>query len=283
MAEKWIDVSYHNGKIDWEKVAASGIRGAIIRAGYGGELTQKDKRFDENMVGAVAAGLKVAVYWFGYPDSADDAKREWEICKQVIERYRNEVLFIAYDYEYDSRGYFKELHGYYPSNMLINTMVTAFLNAAKSDGWKTCLYMNNDYRLHIFNASTLETPDYLWLADYSGGPDIPCAIQQTGSDGRVPGISGNVDMDTVFTDIGAPEFTCDTSGTVEIARGAAYQAKIVSNSAPTITAGTGDVVTILSRFNNGNERFYYFVPIGSSGAESGIYINGNKQFIVKIK
>jgi lysozyme len=53
MSEKWIDVSYHNGKIDWEKVAGSGIRGAIIRAGYGGELTQKDKRFNENMAGAI--------------------------------------------------------------------------------------------------------------------------------------------------------------------------------------------------------------------------------------
>jgi lysozyme len=283
MSEKWIDVSSHNGKIDWKKVAASGIKGGIIRAGYGGELTQKDKRFDENMVGAIAAGLKVAVYWFGYPDSIDDAKREWQICKQVIERYRDSVLFIAYDYEYDSRGYFKELHGYYPSNMLINTMVTAFLNAAKSDGWKTCLYTNNDYRLHIFNASTLATPDYLWLADYSGGPDIPCAIQQTGSTGRVPGISGNVDMDTVFIPIGVPEFKCDTTMDVTRAPGGWYQFKVTSDKNPKVNVGSGGVATILPRYQLDTDYFYYIVAYGKPGTETGVYVNDILQFKFKIK
>jgi lysozyme len=283
MSEKWIDVSYHNGKIDWEKVAASGIRGAIIRAGYGGELTQKDKRFDENMAGAIAAGLKVAVYWFGYPDSVEDARREWKICKQVIERYKDEVLFIAYDYEYDSRGYFKELHGYYPSNTFINTMVTAFLNEAKSDGWKTCLYMNNDYRLHVFNASTLAAPDYLWLADYSGRPDIPCAIQQTGSNGHVPGISGNVDLDTVFIPIGVPEFKCDTTMDVTRNPGGWYQFKVTSDKNPKVNVGSGGVATILPRYQLGSDYFYYIVAYGNPGADTGVYVNDVLQFKFKIK
>lgn len=283
MSEQWIDVSAHNGWIEWDKVASAGIRGAIIRAGYGNSISQQDKRFEDNITGAINAGLKVAVYWFSYADSVTDAKNEWQTCKQVIAPYKDKILFVAFDYEYDSVKYYRRIHGKTPSNDLINAMAVAFMEAAKADGYKTALYTNNDYRLHIFTAYTFSVADYLWLADYTGGPDIPCDIQQTGSTGRVDGISGNVDMDTVFTDIGAPAFTCDTSGTVEIARGAAYQAKIVSNSAPTITAGTGDVVTILPRYNSGNDRYYYFVPIGVSGAETGIYINGQKQFVVKIK
>jgi lysozyme len=283
MNEKWIDVSYHNGKIDWEKVAESGVKGAIIRAGYGGELTQKDKRFDENMNGAINAGLKVAVYWFGYPRSADDAEKEWEVCKQVINPYRNNILFVAYDYEYDSRGYFKEMHGYYPSNTLINSMVTAFLNAAKSDGWKTCIYTNNDYRLHIFSASTLAVPDYLWLADYSGGPDIPCAIQQTGSTGHVSGITGNVDMDTVFIPIGVPEFKCDTTMDVTRAPGGWYQFKVTSDMNPKVNVGSDGVATILPRYRLGSDYFYYIVAYGKPGTETGVYVNDVLQFKFKIK
>lgn len=281
MSEQWIDVSAHNGVIDWSKVAAAGIKGAIIRAGYGNDISQKDKRFTENITGAINAGMKVAVYWFSYADSVADAKNEWQTCKHVIEPYRNKILFVAYDYEYASVNYYTRIHGQAPANDLINAMAVTFINAAKADGYKTALYTNNDYRIHKFTIYTMNAADYLWLADYTGGPDIKCAIQQTGSTGHVDGISGNVDMDTVFIDI--PALTCDTSGTVEVARGAAYQAKITSDSAPTITAGTGDVVTILPRYNIGNDRYYYFVPIGVSGAESGIYINGQKQFVVKIK
>ncbi len=49
---KGIDVSHHQGKIDWEKVKADGIQFAIIRAGFGNSASQKDEQFDANMQGA---------------------------------------------------------------------------------------------------------------------------------------------------------------------------------------------------------------------------------------
>lgn len=52
-----IDVSVHNGNIDWQKVKNAGIQFAILRAGYGRELSQKDSRFEENYKGAKAAGM----------------------------------------------------------------------------------------------------------------------------------------------------------------------------------------------------------------------------------
>lgn len=283
MTEKWIDVSAHNGVIDWSQVAASGVQGAVIRAGYGNDVSQTDRQFENNICGAVAAGLKVAIYWFGYADSVADALKEWAICKKVIEPYRGSILFVCYDYEYDSVNYYQRIHGTAPSKTLINTTVTAFLNAAKSDGWKTCLYTNNDYRLHVFSASTLETPDYLWLADYSGGPDIPCAIQQTGSDGRIPGIVGNVDMDTVFIPIGVPEFKCDTTMDVTRAPGGWYQFKVTSDKNPKVNVGSDGVATILPRYQLGSDYFYYIVAYGNPGAETGVYVNDVLQFKFKIK
>jgi GH25 family lysozyme M1 (1,4-beta-N-acetylmuramidase) len=197
MSEKWIDVSAHNGVINWPKVRASGIAGAIIRAGYGNSISQQDKQFTANIKGAIAAGLKLAVYYFSYADSAADALKEWTVCKQIIGPYKAHILFVAEDYEYDSYNYYRKIHSAAPSNTLINQMVNAFLGAAKSDGYTGVLYTNNDYRRNIFSAATLAAWD-VWLADYTGGPDASCAIQQTGSTGHVDGISGNVDMDTVI-------------------------------------------------------------------------------------
>lgn len=287
MAEKWIDVSAHQGAINWPKVSASGVRGAIIRAGYGNDASQRDTCFTANMKGAIAAGLKVAVYWFGYADSPTDARKEWAVCKQIIAPYKGHILFVAYDYEYDSISYYRRVHGTAPSNALINSMVNTFLCAAKADGYGTMLYTNNDYRLNTFSAETLAAWD-VWIADYTGDPDIACAIQQTGSTGRADGISGNVDIDTCFKAYGKsaadPPYTCDTSGTVEVARGAAYQVEITCASAPRIGAGTADVVTILPRSSGGGKWYYYLVPIGKRGDEAGIYINGGpRQLIVKIK
>lgn len=287
MNEKWIDVSAHQGHIDWLKVAASGVKGAIIRAGYGNDLSQQDTQFTANIKGAVAAGVKVAIYWFAYPDSVADAQKEWQTCKRVIEPYRNSILFVCYDYEYDSVSYFTRQHGAAPGNTLINSMVTVFLSAVKADGWRTALYTNNDYRLHIFTQATMTAVDYLYLADYSGGPDVQCAIQQTTSSGVVPGISGSVDLDSVFVVIAQTVVEIDTTMDVTKPRGSWYQVKCTCPQQPSLTFGTADVVTILPPTHIGNDWLYYIVPIGWSGQETGIYTAAPgeqplKRFIYKI-
>jgi LysM repeat protein len=204
MPENWIDVSSHNGVINWKQVKESGIVGAIIRAGYGKDASQQDTQFSANIKGAIEAGLKIGVYWFNYCCSVEDAKKEWETCKKIIEPYRGNICFVASDYEYDSVRYFTSVRGTAPTNELINDMVNAFLYAAKADGWGTMLYTNNDYRRNVFSKTTLAAWD-IWLADYTGDPDIPCAIQQTSSSGSVPGISGNVDTDLCYKVFDVPQ------------------------------------------------------------------------------
>ncbi len=281
MSERWIDVSAHQGAVDWGHVKASGVAGAVLRAGYGNDAGQRDVQFTANIAGVIAAGLKVAVYWFSYADSVADALKEWAACRSVIAPYRRNILFVAFDYEYDSVRYYAKLHGAAPSGSLINGVVNAFLGAAKADGWGTALYANNDYRRNVFSAATLAAWP-LWLADYSGGPDVPCAVRQTGSTGSVPGIAGNVDTDECFADFSAP--ACDTSGTVEVARGAAYQMCVTCRDAPQVAAGTADVVTVLHRYDDGDRHYYYVVPIGRPGQEAGIYIGGGpRRFIVRIR
>ena len=62
--QKGIDVSENNGRVNWQIVKNKGIEFAIIRLGYGsGHL---DGEFYRNFNGALAAGLKIGIYYYSY-------------------------------------------------------------------------------------------------------------------------------------------------------------------------------------------------------------------------
>lgn len=82
MANKGIDVSKWQGDIDFNKVKASGIDFAIIRAGY--SIGGKDEWFEENYRKAKAAGLHVGAYWYSYASSAGDAVKEAQSFATVL-------------------------------------------------------------------------------------------------------------------------------------------------------------------------------------------------------
>lgn len=196
---KGIDVSSHQGRIDWNAVKAAGIEFVVIRGGYGNDISQKDKRFDENMQGALAAGLHVGAYWFSYAFNADMAKQEAAIFLQVMELYKGRADFpLCFDWEYDSDKYARK-NGVAADSRLITDMAAAFLEALEGAGWYAMNYTNQDYYKNKFDGGRMKPYD-LWLADYTGGSEYFCGMQQTGSTGRVAGITGNVDTDTAFKD-----------------------------------------------------------------------------------
>ena len=73
---KIIDISSHNGNVDFKKVISQRIDGVIIRAGYGKIISQKDKLFDVNYKNAKANNLNVGAYWYSYASDADEARLE---------------------------------------------------------------------------------------------------------------------------------------------------------------------------------------------------------------
>ena len=82
-----IDVSHHQAHIDWQQVAASGIRFAMIRVGYRGIETAElymDDRAVENLQGALAAGLQVGVYFFSQAITPEEAVEEAEYTLDII-------------------------------------------------------------------------------------------------------------------------------------------------------------------------------------------------------
>lgn len=298
-----IDVSKHNGTVNWQQVDASGIDFALIRAGYGNNISQKDPKFDQNLQGALAHKLYTGVYWFSYAVSAEDARKEAEVCKQVLQPYKGKILFpVAFDYEYESMNYSAK-QGVTPTNALIDSIARAFMDAMKADGWYVCIYTNIDFiKSGRFSSDTLKKYD-LWLADYSGSPDYPCGIQQTGNTGTVPGVSGAVDMDVAYKDYptiikaggynGVPKtpataVSIDTTQDVSFARGQYYVVKATAAQDVKLTAGTDGVITVVRFPRSGNDQLFALVPIGQPGQGTGIYTsvpgeNPLKRFVFNIK
>ena len=100
MNEKVIDVSHHNGDIDFKAIKSAGIYGVIIHAGFGKYASQKDKTFEQNYERAKAAGLKVGAFWYSYAYNTAEAEQEAMTFLDVI-RGKCFELPVYYDVEED--------------------------------------------------------------------------------------------------------------------------------------------------------------------------------------
>ncbi len=199
MSYKGIDVSVWQDVIDWKKVKAAGIDFAMIRAGFGNDISQVDKRFKANIEGALAAGIQVGVYWMSYAVSVEDAVKEAQVFKQIITPYSGKISFpTCFDWEYASIDYYVRQTGKQPTNELISDMVVAFCKEMERGNWWATNYTNLDFKFNKLDSRTNSFDT--WLADYVGEPDAACGIQQTANDGKVDGISTNVDLDVAYTD-----------------------------------------------------------------------------------
>ena len=191
--EKGIDVSYHNGTIDWKEVKASGIDYAIIRAGYG--TSTVDTMFHTNIKGAIEAGLKIGVYWFSYATSPEKAKIEAEKCLEVISPYKNSIVYpVFYDFEYASVDY-AEKQGVTVTKTLATEMANSFIDTVKEQGYDTGLYTNLDFSSNYFTKDILYSNN-IWIAQYNTVCSYknPYMMWQYSESGNVDGINGNVDL-----------------------------------------------------------------------------------------
>ena len=190
---KGIDVSSWQGVVDYRKVKASGINFVIIRAGFGREVSQKDNCFEQNYKNAKAAGLDIGAYWYSYADSAEDAVREAKACMEVIKGKKFEYP-IFFDLEEQSQ--------FAKGKNFCDSVIKAFCGELEKNGYLAGLYCST-YYLNNYISNAVAGKYALWVAQYNYRCTYTAnkyGIWQYSSEGRINGISGNVDMDYCYTD-----------------------------------------------------------------------------------
>ncbi len=192
-----IDVSEHQGRIDWTQVHDAGFDFAFIRIGYRGYSVgqiKPDDRARENLAGARAAGLDVGVYFYAQAISPEEAAQEAAWCLEFLDGEHLD-LPVVYDWEWvdhDARtgGMDKET---------LTACAKTFCEAIENGGYDAMIYFNSHISRDLLDLQQLQEYPF-WLAQYKDQMDYPHQVDvwQYTETGTVPGIQGDVDIDLMF-------------------------------------------------------------------------------------
>ena len=202
-----IDVSYHQGKIDWDKVKASGVNFAILRVGYrayrSGSLA-KDSKFTSYIKDAQRVGLKVGVYIYSQAITKAEAEEEADFVLNNIKGYQID-LPVTFDYEFAG-----DPNGRLDSANLTKAQKTAcaeaFCKKVTDAGYQAMVYANASFCEKEMDTAALSQKYQIWMARYNthtynsdkdkgkfyGGK---LDFWQCSESAKVDGISTKVDLD----------------------------------------------------------------------------------------
>lgn len=195
---KGVDVSSHQGKIDWNKVANDGVKFAFIRVlyrGYGNGKLNVDKYAKANLAGAKAAGIDVGVYIFTQAISKAEVDAEIAEAIKVLGGTSLDMPFVVDVERVSSSGARMDRLSVDERTEIVNY----YLDAIEAAGYDAMIYHNTE-----MGACLLETdkivgkptwfagyrPEFYWPYDYQ--------IWQYSEKGSVSGIKGNVDLDILL-------------------------------------------------------------------------------------
>lgn len=191
-----VDVSFCQGEIDWEAVAADGVEFAMIRCGYRGSESGTivvDEQFENNIEGALAAGLDVGVYFFSQSTGAIEAAEEANFVLDLISGY-DITMPVAFDWEPLEGSRAEDI-----DRSELTASAVVFCEMVKDAGYTPCVYL---YRYTGYYEYMMERlADYeLWVGALGSWPDFYYRhmLWQFSMTGRVEGIDADVDLDYQF-------------------------------------------------------------------------------------
>lgn len=195
---KGIDVSKHQGEIDWAKVAADGVDFAFIRVGnrgYGTGAIVEDAQFEANIKGAISNGIQVGVYFFSQAINEEEAREEAAFVLEKIAPYRVQCpVVIDVEKVSDSEARMNQIS---TEQRTANTLV--FLETVEAAGYEVMLYHNMEMGTLMLDMEQFE--DYSkWFAYYNKEIYYPYLfdVWQYSDKGQINGINGNVDLNISF-------------------------------------------------------------------------------------
>ena len=168
-----VDISHHDGPVDWKKMKAWGIEFAILRTGYRGYQTGyliKDKMFEQNIKEAIEAGLDIGVYFFSQAITEEEAEEEAQMALRLIDPYKKHItLPVVFDPESILKD--EARTDGVPGEVFTRTSIV-FCEAVKKAGYKPMIYSNMIWEAFFFDMKKLEAYDF-WYADYEKYPQTP--------------------------------------------------------------------------------------------------------------
>ena len=194
-----VDVSSHQGEIDWEQVRDAGMEFAIIRLGYRGYTSggvYEDDCALANLEGARAAGLKVGAYFYSQALDEGEARREAQFCLDLLAGQMLD-LPVVYDWEFagaDTRS----------ANMTSDALMActrAFCREVEEAGYEAMVYFNPHLAENLLRLEELQEYPF-WLAMYTDQMTWPYDVEmwQYTATGSVPGIEGDADINLWFSE-----------------------------------------------------------------------------------
>lgn len=190
MTKNGIDVSEHQGKINWQKVKTDF---AILRAGYGREISQKDKQFDNNYKGCKDNNIPCGAYWYSYAVTPQDARREAETCLKIIK---------GKTFEYPIYFDIEERRQLALGKTACTAIAKAFLEVVEKAGYWVGIYSSKSH-LENYLSEDIRKRYAVWVAHYGVSKTTyrgQFGIWQKSEKGRINGISGNIDLNECYVD-----------------------------------------------------------------------------------
>ena len=190
-----IDISKHNGTVDWNVVKNAGVDFVILRCGYRGSssgVLVEDEKFRENIKGASAAGLKIGIYFFSQAVNEMEAVEEASLTLSLIKNYK-----ISYPVYIDVEAANGRADGLSASER--TKVITAFCETVRDSGYTAGVYSNKNWFTEKMNTGAFGNYR-IWLAQYTETPTYTGRYDmwQYSSRGTIPGIKGDVDLNISY-------------------------------------------------------------------------------------
>lgn len=230
-----IDVSYHQGTIDWEKVKNSGqVDFAIIRCGIGMDQTnQDDTQWENNTSECERLGIPYGTFLYSYADTVEKARSE---AQHVIRLVQGKNLTYPIYYDMEDNSVMNKI-----DSKTAGEIAQTFLNTLEANGYKNVAVYSSKSLFETKLTADIFNRYPRWVAHYNDtcGYQGSYHMWQYTNKGQIDGITGNVDLDYKignWTSAGyTPAPATPTTPAAPVAPTAAVKKTTVSNpKAPTI-------------------------------------------------
>lgn len=196
-----IDVSHHNGKIDWRKVANANKKFCILKCQYEAKSHRMDETFEYNYSESGKVGLARGVYIFLAGDSISDPVLD---ARMLIDKLKGRPLEYGIWLDLESAALRKI------GKAAITKLCYIYANMFRAAGYYVGIYCNYDWYKNVLDSKTLVKDFDFWIARYpkadagnynsnsSLSPRGFAVAWQYSSKGKVPGISTNCDLNVDY-------------------------------------------------------------------------------------